>query len=390
MKLQTLISLASICLTGAVSAQTVYVVAPAPGPGVSFTSIQQAVDVATALDRVEIRAGNYLESVVVDGPITMMGERPSVAPPGARVKLQSLRVQNLPVGSVFVGADFEVSSFYLDACAGSVIIDAVEPTRRLSVSGCQDVRALLSGPFGGSVSTGIDVTASVVEFRATANSRSLSGASALDLNSGSAVTLVGCSFVGAAGTTGSCASFDPGGPGAPGIFVRDSTLRILDSFVVGGAGGFGCTLGTSGLRGAAVDCVGSTVITCNSFAGQSPLAPECPASHQDIPGLPRMRLDGDSAAGQPMTIEVLAEAGSNARLWMGRQPAVVPVPGLQVPRLHTFDRGSSLGAMPPSGLLAIPATVPNFPRGTLIFLQASRTLGSGATELSNSLPVVVR
>src|SRR5262245_13532469 len=60
------LSLLALLLGSAASAQAVFVVAPAPGPGVFSTEIQPAIDAAVAGDLVLVKSGAYA-GFTIDG-----------------------------------------------------------------------------------------------------------------------------------------------------------------------------------------------------------------------------------------------------------------------------------------------------------------------------------
>lgn len=83
-----LLSAALLALAPSTALAGTFVVAPTPGPGVDFTSIQAAIDAAVDGDELVLRAGSYQEQVVVDGKsLVVHGE------PGAAVFM----VQNAPL-----------------------------------------------------------------------------------------------------------------------------------------------------------------------------------------------------------------------------------------------------------------------------------------------------
>ncbi|QDV09336.1 hypothetical protein Poly30_48940 [Planctomycetes bacterium Poly30] len=84
-----------------------------------------------------------------------------------------------------------------------------------------------------------------------------------------------------------------------------------------------------------------------------------------------------------------AEIGSSVRILNGRFPVMVSVPGTTIPRLVDLGRIGSLGGVPASGEIRITLPIPNWPRGTVLFMQTSRTNGSG-TDFANSGTMLVR
>jgi hypothetical protein len=116
---------------------TTYVVDAANGPGTNFTTIGAAVAAASPGDVILVRAGVYVENVVLNTGITIIGwnaqSYPLVVPsnPYQDVVWGTLLVQNLPAGHrvVVSGLTFARPSaqggftFGVDQCAGAVVFD---------------------------------------------------------------------------------------------------------------------------------------------------------------------------------------------------------------------------------------------------------------------------
>ncbi len=375
------------------SAQAVYVVDDSGGPGVDYTSLQEAVDVAGPLDRIEVRAGSY-GMTVVRGPMTIMGES-SVAPTVvsvARLEVRGSAMVPWPNGESLVVADLRADSLFVRD-GGTTLLDNLD-VEELSLINASDVR--LQRSF---VHQGADVQSSVLQITSstlTGNRLGLcdpgigDGPSAMTVANGSEVTVTGSSLAGAPGQDGSCTS--SWAPGGHAILSTQSNLRIIRSDLWGGCHGWTCdcagfSCGGFFPNGVALSlrCFGSTVITSETTFNSPVLCPRT-----DIPGLPAMTLEGQGLPTTTVDFSVFALGGSNTRLWVGRRSALVPIAGLAVPRMHSFDRGLALGSMAPSGVISIPFVVPALNRGTLIFAQSSRTLTAGPTELSNPVTLIVR
>lgn len=163
----------------------------------------------------------------------------------------------------------------------------------------------------------------------------------------------------------------------------------MGSEINGGFPGYNCFGFPSGNFGLSIEFLdgGSTVVESDTslLYGLSG-----PGTATSLPGLPWLALGGGTAPGTAALFDFHAEPGSALRAFLGRRPVVDSVPGLAVPLLHSAERGVSLGATPGTGSISLPFVLPNLPTGTLIHVQSSRTAGSGATELSNSVTVVVR
>lgn len=374
-------------------AQAIYVVDDSGGPGVDFTTLQEAVDVAGPLDRIEIRAGSY-GATIVRGPMTIMGDS-NTAPTAVALAQLDVRGSSMVPwlsGQSLVVADLQVNRLAIES-TGTTILDGLE-VEELFLLNVPDLRLQRS-----SVYQGAHADASVMQVTSCTLTGSRlapcspgigDGPPALSVSNGSHVTVTDSTLLGGPGEDETCSS--SWGLGGPAILTDESELRLVRSDLSGGCNGWICDCAgfscgslfpnglASPLRG-----MGNSVTTSDVSFTPANLWPT-----NDVPGLPAMTLEGDGLPGTTVHFNALALGGSNARLWVGRRPALVPVAGLAVPRMHSFDRGLSLGIVPPGGVISLPFTVPPLHRGTLIFAQSSRTLPVGTTELSNPVTLVVR
>jgi pectin methylesterase-like acyl-CoA thioesterase len=63
----------ALCLAAALGAQTTWIVDASNGPGTHFTTIQAAVNASSPGDKIFVKIGLYVENVVIDKGITMVG-----------------------------------------------------------------------------------------------------------------------------------------------------------------------------------------------------------------------------------------------------------------------------------------------------------------------------
>lgn len=368
------------------SAQTVIVVDDDGGVGVDYTDIQPAIDAAGPLDRIEVRAGSY-GSFVASGPVSIIGKdsnpRTAYFDQGVFTGLMS--------GEIAVLADVHVSTLVLTDSDGSSIVDGVQ-ANRIEVARCADAR--LQNSAGNSMlrTEALDVVDSFVQCM---DLFILPGFAAVGSDGDTAITstrstlyLTDCEIEGGEGGDQElCLSYIP--DGGPALALRSSDVRLMGSEINGGGPGWSCFGVPAGAPGPSVSFLdgGSTVVETdttfdNGFQG--------PGTVTSLPGQPWLALGGGTAPGTAALFDFHAEPGSALRAFLGRRPVVDAVPGLAVPLLHSAERGVSLGATPGTGSISLPFVLPNLPTGTLIHVQSSRTAGSGATELSNSVTVVVR
>lgn len=369
------------------SAQTVIVVDDDGGVGVDYTEIQPAIDAAGPLDRIEVRAGSY-GSFVASGPVSIIGKdsnpRTALFDQGVFTGVLSEEIAVL--------ADVRVNTLVLTDSDGSLIVDGVQADR-IEVARCADVRLQKSAGNAFLRTETLEVVDSFVQgmdlFILPFTAGIEEDGHAAITSTRSTLYLTNCEIEGGAGgDQGLCwGGYIP--DGGPALALRSSDVRLMGSEINGGGPGWDCFGYPSGWPGPSVSFFdsGSTVVeTDTTFYNGS----QGPGTVTSLPGLPWLALGGGTAPGTAALFDFHAEPGSALRAFLGRRPVVDAVPGLAVPLLHSAERGVSLGATPGTGSVSLPFVLPNLPTGTLIHVQSSRTAGSGATELSNSVTVVVR
>lgn len=372
-------------------AQNTYVVDDDGGPGVDFTDIQPAVDVAGALDVIEVRHGNYGD-VLIDHPVTVLGETLG-AGPNDRARPDDVVVMGLAGSEAVVLADLLMDSLTGLDSAGMVLVDG-GGVDDLDFERCEDVRLQNLDAAGfQSRPKGLRATDSRVQCVGTLLWPS--GAS-LDNDGGpcvvatrSSVILTDCEVRGGAGGDQQLCFGGRIPDGGPALLLMESEVRILGGRIEGGEAGYDCFGFPAGLPGDAIEFDALSVVlesdaslNANQVTGAGSFVVE--------DGQPWFTLSGANSPGGAATFSFHAEAASSLRAFLGRRPVVTELPGFQVPLFHTAERGLSLGSAPPAGLLDLPWTIPVLPAGTLIHVQGSRTLPGGQSELSNALTLVVR
>lgn len=387
------VALASIA-TASSSAQSVFVVDDNPGPGVNFTDLQPAVDVAGPLDRIEVRHGDY-GAVIIDHGVTIIGEPFGSAAFGNDAETAAIIVRNLPAGETVVVADLRSSTSYLEDSDGVVLLDGLR-ANRVFIERCGDVRlqSFEASQPPSIILSRIDCVDSFVQLiglsiRGSSSGSEQDGRPAVNAVS-STLIVADCEIVGGIGGDQSLCFGGYIGMGGPAIKTSGSTVRVLGSTLEGGHGGYSCfSVFPVGPDGVAVEFAGaasSFIGSSSSFTGGSSGF----GSVLNVPGLPWVALDGDQEPGGTASLRFHAAGGSSLRGFLGRRAVMTPVAGLAVPLLQSGERGVSLGSTPAGGLLVVPWTIPVLNPGTLIHLQSSRTDSGGATELSNAVTLVVR
>lgn len=363
------------------NAQTVYVVDDDGGPGVDFTALQPAIDVAGPLDRIEVRPGDY-GAPLIDHAVTILG--------GPLVTAAWIEVAGVQGPFPVVLVDFAIDTRVLD-CTAPVLVDTTGitqfATRKVTITDSSNVR-LAGGTFdacpGWTDQMVIeDSTVFIDNLDIVANPFCYGGGQGIRAFGASVVTISNSSISGQTG-------YDSGGcltstsvDGGPAVFAfGTASVRLLRSTLSGGPGDlwiFGC--GDSEMGPAVRLFESATVVSDGTFS-----APNV----QQISPLPALSIVGPPTPGSVADIRFEAVAGSSARIYLGRLPRLTPAGGSAIPWTNSAERGVSLGSAPASGMYSLPFTIPSLPRGTVIHLQASRTLANGATEFTNPAMLIVR
>lgn len=339
--------------TGA-SAQSVFVVAPAPGPGVFSTDIQPAINAAVDGDVVLVKSGAY-------------------------------------------------SGFTIDAKSVSVVADAsanVVANGRVFVSNLSASKyTLLQGlTIQGNTSTPAVVLLNdpgpiwIESCNVTGGTRNASGLVGVSVSSCPSVVIQRSVMTGGNGGNGGTIH-----QGAPGLHVANSTVSVSDSQCIGGngaaaSGGFG----TAGLRVLAASTVFASgtifqggngspgapgintdsaviLLQCTTIPGSSTLPfPQPPpivvngsGSVQTLPGVARhFATTSPVREGQTTTITASGVPGELTGFLFSPSPGPVvlmlPFEGTLALPAGNAD-WFALGAIPAGGTLSTPIVVPNLP-----------------------------
>lgn len=199
-----------------------WVVDKAGGPGADFTEIQPAIDAAADGDTILVHGGSY-GAITIDGKgLTLVADSGAFATTGAVV------VRNLAAGSDVVVRALQLKEALLEANAGTVLLEAID----IGVP-------FLCGEFTSSGGKGLTVNAcpDVVVVRG----RFLpSGANPGIAAANSGLHLYDCDVQGGR----------PGGfvaaVGSDGVSLTDTFLFASGGRFIGGCGGFGAGLTSSG------------------------------------------------------------------------------------------------------------------------------------------------
>lgn len=426
--------LAVLALAAALPAQ-VFIVDAANGAGAHFTDLPPAVAAVPDGATLRVRTGGYTPftlgakglRILGEGSVTFTGAG-DIALRGTRSdQVILLRDLTLPIGQV-----------QITDTRGPVILERCQPNTFIAVGsdvvalraanvqllGCNfDQRAYL-----GNVQpppAAIDATdshLSLAACRLVGNNgaspafgpAATPGGPGLALLRARAV-LSRCTVTGGRGgfgcrTCGIGCAYD-GATGGPACRAEASTLVLLDSALLGGAGGLpGCCQANQqctcpGNGGAGLMLVSSVAFLLGGQpTGGAPGGTACsaqtgPAIHQtgantlhvDAAARPPLaRIDGTQATGQHIAFTVLSPAGSIALMGIAYDGALTPIEPIGFGSLLTATAGFVGPFAVPSGdTLSLPWTIPaGFPPGQVHYGQFL-TLAGGAIFASNPFPLVV-
>lgn len=352
-------------LPAAAHAQGVVVV-DASGGG-AFTDLQNAVDDAHPGDTILVRPGQY-DDVVINKGLSVVSDT------GGVVAIDgSVSVVNLPAGE----------SVHLHGLFAGGTPNQLNPfPPPLTVRDClgtvwvEDCGFLGNLTFGGAGYEAVRVTDStaVVLQDTSAQASGVAGSADGLVVVRSTVYAFGCTFAG--GTS------NPNDVGGDGVFMVEASVYLNDCVVTGGVGqdaGQLCPLFVAGDGGDGVKASGATSVlrtlatAITAGAGGAAFSTCGPGQA----GLPVRVLGGAYAPdvatraygleaspvarwGESFDYTITGPAGDVVWLAFSTAPAPVYLPGLRAPILLQFSgfTAVNLGALPPSGTLVIPTTVP--------------------------------
>ncbi|QDV08965.1 hypothetical protein Poly30_45210 [Planctomycetes bacterium Poly30] len=388
------------------AAQT-FIIDDTPGAGVDFPSIQAALAVVPSGSVLDVRAGSY-DGFLLDRHMTIIGESPGSVRVTSLVEIHGLGIGATTVLSrltlendvdVFdVGPTVLLDNLVFSWPAGTWAGD-------LTVQNSSDVR-MARVQFPTLVVTDSRVQASASYFAGRdRNPYPGRGESGVRIEGAFLVHLDHCVAVGAEGDP----CYDPGGcfmqqisagSGGHGVEVGPhATLRAVRSNLVAGWYGTDDACACQfflAVSGDPLVVEGRAELWDNQTDLGSPGSNYSP-SYVVHPGgsadesVPYPSLSATNAGPQQTSITLAfdAEPGSSRRMIVGRQPVLAPIPGLTIGRLVTTHRLASLGeSIQGSEQLSFPQ--PPWSLGVVFHAQVSRTMASGATELSNSISIVAR
>jgi hypothetical protein len=367
----TLTTLAlAFLLAASASAQTVYVVAPMPGPGVFSTDIQPAIDAAVDGDLVLVKSGSYSGFNITAKGISV------VADAGASV------VAN---GLVFI-SNISATQFVL--------------LQGLTTHGDTTSPAIIllnaPGPIW------------IESCNVTGGVRNASGLVGVQISTCPSVVIERSVMTGGSGAAGGTTD-----QGAPGLHVANSTVTVGDSLCIGGNGaptlvlGPNAGFGAAGLRvlaastvfasgttfkggngappappnfpgggaGSGINTSGAvTVLECTSTSGHTgnPNFPAPPpivilggGSAQTLPGVARhFSTTSPVREGQTTTFAVGGTPGEIVGFLYAPTPGplvmMLPFQGALALSFANAD-GYALGTIPAGGTLSMPLVAPTLP-----------------------------
>lgn len=358
-----------VVLASGVEAQRVWVVAPAPGPGVAFTAIQPAVDAAADGDTVLVRRGIY-------GDFTIDGKAVSVAADGEGVQVRSVTVANTgptqPVVLRRLTSRAFTDALTIDACLGAIQIEdctltplgpttassntspgaRVTDSPQVTFAGCLLIGAGPQGMPNRSASEGLVVLRS-------------------------SVTLHGCTVMGGPGESSMLMRV----VGGPGVVLSQAFVAADDTAILGGNGGVAFSVlltcvqvGTAGgdalvftsARDRLYAFGGSITAGQGGNFSSCPPVPDGarvvgPGTLTEVPGVvPTLMASSPVRAGQSLSLQITGPVGAGAAVLASSIHAplfVAACRGTLDPSLATGTT-LGLGVVPPSGQLALSVSLP--------------------------------
>jgi hypothetical protein len=308
MTLALRVALAALALTATASAQHVWTVDAALGPGSDFQDLPAAVAAAADGDTLIVRSGWYSELVLDNKALTV------AALPGTSMWIFGAKVLNLDAQKEVLLVNLAVAS--LDGTGLLVSADAGE----VLVDGCSLVGA--NGPNTYSTGWGFPGVEVFDSARVTLTGCTLTGGDGRDyatrpwayggggdggyIHGDSEVALYGCQIQGGEG--GSDDDEDYGGmPGGPAVYVATAEITVVGCTLLGGPGGDGgnnpdpwsyTTCGDGGYGGDGIQYA--------KYDTEPPPAAVHEADNSFVPGLGGQGGDSSCAAGLPGVLFYIA------------------------------------------------------------------------------------
>jgi len=395
----------ALALCGAFSAAAanqVFVVDAAGGPGVDHTSVQPAVDAAADGDVILVRPGTYSAFGVLNKAVSVFGDgspRPVVesvslfnVDPTRRVTLRRIEIDKPWSFAKPLGA------LQINSCQGRIVIEDCV------------IR-------GANASAAYVISAPHVMFtRCAFESDWVNGLFAANAT----VSVYESVIAGGAGqdATQFAGTVIPASPGQPAVVCNSSFVFVGGSSVTGGPGGNGlldnlgnCIAGADGGPGALVHGInpeafwfdtaplggagGSPFPGCSNPGHSGPSVDVLHGSSTTLPGSLRTAcIASPLREGQASSLDITGVPGEAAYLFIGVAPDIqfslfMVGTQLPIPALIQF-----VGAIPASGSLSIPVTIPAslFPPGTEAieaFIQVAVPGPLGQGVLGDGSAVVV-
>lgn len=391
---QTLFCLAALLAPAPALAQSVFLVDDDGGPGVDFTQIQDAVDVAGPLDRIDVGEGSYA-SVTVTRPVTIMGI--------GDVWVPRLRVEGVSGGGSVVVSRLRGQDASVVTSDATVLLDRLVVTRVL-IDRCRDAR-IQNADVGVSLTTqiypGIEVRESFLQVSNSSvhGNQGISGF-IFGTPGGAGIYASGpCQLVvahtrlrGGKGGTYSLplSSQTFGEKGGPAIDVLDAgtSAVLLDCDLEGGDGGDG-SASTGALGGSIEGCdLGLDLTLCRTTTSGNPLFQACVDALPRDDQRPSLKIESGNTPGQPGRLEYTGRAGATLRLYQGSGYRNQSYPTSFIPLLVSARR-TALVTLDVAGERADDFTTPPLPRGTRFVLQSTQPILGGGLSLSNSMTLLI-
>lgn len=407
--------LALSLLCGWAHAET-WIVETASGPGVDFTTIQEAIDVAAPGDTIRIGPGDFDAFDLESRPLRVLGTA------GLTTILGRSEVRWTAVTEEVVLADLEFRELWLSFCDGPVVLSSVRtwwpwapvsfnapPHEPLRINDCRDVRLHDVEAVGDYwihnsamrvLHSRVEATSCTFIGRDGLIDSAQDGGTAIKALQESRIHLALCNAEGGeGGGDGGCGfSQDSGGDGGHGVHAGTDPgtgTEILvrgraTNWIRGGLSGYICSAGTSGcaarvengtLRVSEVSLQVGPVISSACGNWTPPFLPPVPD--------PWLELRGTPTVGLPVVLDVTAEPGDHVILMLSTEAVVGPVIA-PLELLIGAGLDLDLGTVKPSGIVTWSQIVPASWSDSTWHVQAMIKRPDGSLALTNAVPIVVR
>ncbi len=371
------------------------------GPGVDFTTLEDAVAAAGAGDVILLREGDYTPPgffLELSAGVTLRAD-----PPGADVDVDvQLVVRDLPPGAVARVRGFELSALSAQDCAGTVRVDDMR-LGWLEARGSANVRVAdtqvlgwLACPFSyPCVESAAVVRDSYVEFvrcRLEGDSdfegnHGYDGSHGLHVEPGGVARFADSVAIAGFGGDSGCFFPQAAGDGGDGILVEAGGRALIEGSLgpvpaLGNIAGFGCSAMYDGQNGVDLRVHGFAQLFDVTLADFASVDVAAGAVVEEEVAVARLTGVVGAAA---LDLDVRGPAGAPVTLIYGRRHAFELLPAVDEPLLLDPVRLDAVGALDGAGTLHHVVPLPAGVAPGTRFVAQAMVVDAGGRRLSNAL-----